>query len=109
LRIFLNEGCSAEVQGGESFEPQFNGFVFNGIWIQLLIDPLCQADLFDSLNIPRARTISKAVQRVENGLIWSEIGDWQTFKNRILFLLSVLCWRRSRIGIVCGVKARRKK
>jgi hypothetical protein len=46
---------------------------------------------------------------VENGLIRSEIGDWQTFKNRILFLLFVLCWQCSGIAIVCGVKARRKK
>jgi len=74
-----------------------------------LIDPRCQADLFDSLNIPRARPVGKAVQRVENGLIRSEIGDWQTFKNRIVFLPFVLCWQCSGIGIVCGVKARRKK
>ena len=109
LGIFLNEFCSAQMQSGESFEPRFNGFVFNGIWIQLLIDPLCQADLFDSLNIPRARPISKTVQRVENGLIRSEIADWQTFKNRILFLLFVWSARRSGVDSVCGIRRKEER
>jgi hypothetical protein len=65
--------------------------------------------LFDALDIARTRSVSKTIQRVENGFVHVEVGNGKTFENGAWFLLFVFCGRRYRCGIVCGVKAGREK
>ena len=75
----------------------------------MLINPLRQAKLFDALNVPGARSVSKTIQRMENGFIRAEVGDRQTFEDRILSLLSVFCGRCIGNSGACSIEAGREK
>src|ERR1700747_2828336 len=46
---------------------------------------------------------------MENGFICTEIGDGQTFEDRILFSLSVFCGQRTENSGACSIEARREK
>jgi hypothetical protein len=51
--------------------------------MQLLIDPLRKAHLFDALDVAGPQSIAQPVERVQNGLLLGEIGDRQAGENGI--------------------------
>ena len=79
LGIIREKLLRRHFQRGICVEPRFDCFVVDGIWIELLIDPFCEAHLADALDVAGARAVGEAIQRVEDGFVGGKFGDRQAF------------------------------
>ena len=94
---------------GSALKAGIDDFVVDGIGIELLLNPLCQAHLLDPFEIAGSRTVGKTIQGMQNRLVNSELGDRQAFQNGILLFFLFRCSRVCNGSGECDVQARGKK
>ena len=66
-RKILYELGVAHFQSGEILEARLGGGIVERIWIELRIDPFCEADFADVLDITRPWSVAEAVESVKDG------------------------------------------
>ena len=83
LRVF-GEHCGAgHFPGREIREARFHGLVVEGIGIELLVNPLCEAELANAVKVAGTGAVGQAIQRVQNRFVGRELGDGQAFKRGV--------------------------
>ncbi len=79
-----------------------HGTVVDGLGVQLLVDPLRQAQLFHMLHVSGSWTVRQPIQRMQHGLIDTKLADRQPLQNYILLRFIVTGfgnWPRSQTDL----------
>ena len=72
-RIFLEQLLRRHLQRRIPLQTLIQRLVVNGFGMELLLDPLFQAHLANSLDIARTRAVRQAIHRVKNRFIFGEL------------------------------------
>ena len=102
LREFFEQLRSGHGQRGEPLEPSLQRRVVEGIGIELLVDPFLKAYLADAFDVARSRAEAKAIEGMQDNLIFAQLGDGQALQDlaglRRLVLPGLLVLSRGEVG-----------
>ena len=78
-RILVEETAGGFIQGRILFlQPPVKSRVIDGLGTELFVNPLLETDLTDALGVARARAVCQAIHRMQDGLIFGKLRDWET-------------------------------